>query len=257
MKRILFTLFASLLIVSCIENNVSNKSEMTKSTKLLTSFFKKYKEQQFNVGNDIQKEELYNKREKELLMYIDSFAILSNLQGRISDISISDIGNTKSKILTYDIEINPEKYFELTFKCTHIINKDSLDKNYFYNTIKSISDYSTVYFDGIFAVKVETNTPYSVRYDKNLSFSYPEYKFHVTNISTNPLDTLSDNLIKSIRYGRKTINYMLKDYRKEKDFKKSIFNKLSNEFNQSKDILTEKEHDYINLYMNLLASDIL
>ena len=256
MKRLLLVASILVLFTSCVENRTV-KSSIKTSNELLVSFFKKYKEQEYKVGNDIQKKELYDKREKALAMNIDSFAILSNLEGEISNITLNDIRGGKSKVLTYNIEIRPEEYFKLKLKCTHIINKDSLDKNYFYNTVKSISNYSTVYFDGIFSVNADTDLPESSGYDNGLSFSYPEYEFYITNIASTPLDTLSNNLIKSIRLGRKSIDYLFKDYRKEKDFKKSIFNQLSDEFDQSKELLTGKEREYVDLYMNSIALDIL
>ena len=252
--QIIFALIALIGISSCVTQGTNQNQ--TQSTRELVSFFKAYKNRQYNVGNDIQKEELYAEREKKLLHYVDSLSILTNLQGKISDISLEDSESGKSKILTYEISIEPEEYFELTLECANIISIDSLNSDFLYNKIKAISDHSTVYFDGVFSIDAETNLPRSVAYGMDLAFSYPKYKFHVVNLSTVQLDTLSSQLRMTIAKGRKAMHYMFKDYRKENDYNKSTFNTLSDDFNKSKTGLNVSEIKYLQRYMNAIALDI-
>lgn len=252
--QIIFALIALIGISSCVTQGT--KQNQTQSTQDLVSFFKTYKNQEYKVGNDIQKEELYAEREKALQHYVDSVAILTNLQGKISDISLSDSESGKSKILTYEISVKPEEYFELTFECANIISIDSLKNDYLYNKIKAISNYSTVYFDGIISIDAKTNLPRSEAYGIDLAFSYPKYKFHVVDLSTIQLDTLSSQLRMSVVKGRKAIRYMFKDYRKESDYNKATFNTLSDDFNLSKTKLNDSEIKYIQRYMNAIVLDI-
>lgn len=257
MKNILCTIITLFILLGCMPTT-TNTSKTTPSTESLISFFKKYKSLEYNSGNDILKQEMYNKREKDLMDYIDSIAILTNIEGKISDIKLEEGGSTDGyKILRYNIKISPEKYFEITFKCVNSINNDSLDTDYIYNRIKQFSNYSTVYFDGIISVNAEKNLPRSIDYGLNLAFSYPKYRFHIIDIATSQLnDTIDSSLKASLQTGRKAINYLFQKYRSEKCSETEL-RMLSGEFMKTKAELTDSQQKYVQRYMNSIILDII
>lgn len=255
MKRIIWLFILLPYLYGCT-NASQNNNKHTLSTQALISFFKTYKRLKRNAENDIVRQNIYNTREQDLVKYIDSIAIFSNLKGRIENIKIEDAIAGNVKILKCNIEISPEEFSKITFKYYRAINNDSLDSDYIYNKMKQISDYSTVYFDGIIAMDTRNKLPYSTNSGEYLAFSYPEYRFHITDIDTSKLnDTINNNLKASLHAGRKCINYLsLGKYEKEK-YSEPQFKQLSNEFNELKKSLNKEEKEYVQRYMNSIAGD--
>lgn len=246
----------TLLLVGC-NNTTNNKlvSDTTRSTTFLTSFFKKYQAGS-NAGNEIQKQEIYDKREKELMQYIDSFAIFTNIKGTIESIRLYSNDTNDKKALMYHIKIKPDQSLDITFDCANMINSDSLETDYLYNAIKNIPEQSTVYFDGIISINGKKNTPRASNLIENLAFDHPEYKFHVIDISTSQLsDSISPNLKTSIHTGRKTLTYLFRQFRNE-DYNDKQFGVLTEEFNQTREALTPDEYKYVTRYMNGIYFDL-
>lgn len=251
MKKLLFLLAALPLLVSCVPPQKKDIEKQHPFIELLM----KYDNMEYNAGNSIQKKELLSRRDKELLNMVDSLAIFENLKGRIDKIELKEY--EKQSLLTYEIIIAPKKYFKLTLNCRHIIDNDKLSDDYIYNNIRTLSNYSNVVFNGILSTKAETNEIRKSDFGSDgLQFSYPDLYFHLTDINPYKTDSISNDLRNSLKKGKNAMNYMFKNYRKEKDYKKSIYKEMEKDFNNSKDLLTGKDLLFIERYMNMIATDI-
>ena len=251
MKKLLFLLAALPLLIGC---SPSPKKVVEKQHPFV-ELLMKYDNMESRAGNNIQKKELLLKRDKELLNMVDTFAIFENLKGRINRIELKEY--KKQSLLTYEITIEPKEYFKLTLHCKHVIDNDKLNQNYIYTNVRTLSNYSNVVFNGILSTKAETNE--IRKYDfgsDDLQFSYPDLYFHLTDIAPYQIDTISNNLRNSLKKGKAAMNYMFKDYRKEKDYKKATYKKIEKDFTESEKTLTTKEKKFVERYMNMLATDI-
>lgn len=252
--------FIYLILVLLCSCNTSPKHDVNSKRTMqddLISFFKEYIEEEYKMKNDIQKKELYSKRESALYSYIDSVVIFKSLEGVIKDIKLSDVSSNSFHVLTYTLEIAPERFFKLTLKCENIVHKDSLGNDYIYNKIKELPDNSIVFFDGVISVDPKKELPRlpTTYFNDNISFSYPKYEFHLIDISKSQLcDTINENLKTSLLLAKKGYYYNLKQLKKEQ-FSKSIYDEFANEFKKSAKNLTEEENEYVGRYMTTLMTD--
>lgn len=248
MKKLLIILSCAISLASCT-GGIQQPKEKSESKKL-AEFFLSYDE--YSANNDIQKDELYEKRESNLMLYQDSIGIFNNLEGTITQLEVSDFRG--AKILNLEIEVPiKQEYDKITFRIIKGINPDSLKTNKLYLMVKDLPKFGKVYFDGAISQNVNNGMPHNERTSKSIRFPYPYYDFHLTNISTNPCDTIGQDLRNAIIAGRKSVNNIFKEYRKEAVTSKEEDTK---EFNKLKDLLNEKDKSYLENYMVLIASDI-
>lgn len=247
MKKILFYL-SLMAFVSCTIG--VNQSKEKTETQKLAEFFLSY--DQYSANNSIQEDELYNRRESDLMRYQDSAGVFNNLEGRVERLYSTDFAGAKIVELEIEVPIKPD-YDKITVRILEGIDPDSLDTNEFYQMVKDLPLYGKVYFDGVISQNVDNGMPHNEKTSKSIRFPYPHYDFLLMNISTAPCDTLGADLRNAIIAGRKSVNNIFKEYRKEivptqeEDVK--VFNNL-------RDILNEKDQKTLEKYMILIASDM-
>lgn len=206
--------------------------------------------------NDLQKDEFMNKFEHDLFRYVDSARLFINWQGQISDIKYRENSTAVEFIISY----KPEKYRKISFYCTHFIDPDSLQNDYIYNSLKNISNYSTVYFDGI----IRTNSNETVKYHfgspgNDLNIPYPSFEFSIIDIgTTSRSDSLSVNLQNAIDCNNKMIDVINLNHHKKISNKelKERYKKLEYEFDKAETKLTKQERDYLNRVIKAMVLNL-
>lgn len=244
MKKNLILSLAVVLLASC----GPRMQKETGKQNVLIEYLLKYKGANYNAGNSIQRDELWQEREAGLVVLQDSVGVFQNLKGHINGIRANDI--RASKVLEFSIEIEPQEYFKLDLDCKYIIPKDSVETDSLYNLIKSLSDYSTVYVDGAIAITANLEPDNSSIGDKDLQFSYPDYNFNVVALSTKPLPEVSTNLRKAIIAWRKSFECILKNGNSE-ETDESI-----DAFQKASEFLTPDENVYMGRYVNACSIDL-
>ena len=267
MKNVINAVFLSAITIivvfsSCVNNNV-NSSKYNEQQSNFDKFLADYRKMSHAQKNDIQKKEFMNKFENDLFKYVDSVKLLVNWRGQIKDIKTREINKNSTSIEFY-ISYKPEQYREVKFKCLYTTPTDSLPKDHIYNSVKNISNYSTVFFDGIIRTSNKGNVKYYLdNPGSDLNIPYPDYEFFIVEVgTTNRGDTLSTNLQKAIEYSYKIteplkLNYLKKISNKEKEAR---WKALEPKFNSAKAKLTKQENEYLTrlnqaLTLNFLYGD--
>lgn len=246
MKHFIYTM-AVVLLASCGPRNPqSTKSEERQNP--LVEYLQQYKGKNYNAGNSIQRDELWQEREDGLVTLQDSVGVFNNLKGRIENITARDVRD--SKVVEFWIKIEPEKYFEITLECSHIVHKDSLDGDSLYQIVKGLSNYSTVYVDGAIAVTSKVKAANASWGDKDLQFSYPKYKFNIVALSTSPLPKVSDKVQNAIVIWRRGFEGILKNGKSaENDANIAAFKQATAD-------LTPEEDAYMGKYVHACSLDL-
>lgn len=247
--KIILFIFSVLVLISCEPQKNSNFENPQQES--FDNFLKAKKELEYAQSNEIQKMEFNKKFESELAQYLDSVKIFVNWKGQIKDIKTNEIG--QSTQITFEIQYIPEKYREVSFFCSHIVKTENLYSDYVFNRVKSISDYSTVYFDGSIRKNFEGNAVYEYG---DMKISYPNYQFILLDISTTKRnDSLSITLKKAIDTDFKVFDLLkLKVLKKisENEWEEKMKD-LKLEFIQS--TLSETDLQYSKRLRQHLASD--
>ncbi len=235
------------LLTSCESRN-SHTSLNEERKNPLVEYLQQYKGKDYNVGNSIQRDELWQEREDGLVVLQDSVGVFNNLKGHINNITARDVRD--SKVVEFWVEIKPENYFEITLECSHIVHKDSLESDSLYQIVKGLSNYSTVYVDGAIAVTSKCKAANASWGDKDLQFSYPHYKFNVVALSTSPLPKVSDNVQNAIVIWRRSFEGILKNG-KSAETDENIAS-----FKNATENLTPEEDAYIGKYVHACSLDL-
>ncbi len=219
-----------------------------KSKNPLVEYLQQYNGKNYDAGNSIQRDELWQEREDGLATLQDSVGVFNNLKGRINDISARDVRD--SKVVEFRVEIKPKEYFEITLECSHIVHKDSLESDSLYQIVKGLSNYSTVYVDGAIAVTSKGQAANASWGDKDLQFSYPKYKFNIVALSTSPLPKVSANVRNAIVVWRRSFEGILKNGKSaETDENIAAFKKATEN-------LTTEEDAYMVKYVHACSLDL-
>lgn len=249
--KIILLILSVLFFVSCEpqrKNNFENQQQES-----FDNFLKSKKELEYSQSNDIQKKEFNNNFEIELANYLDSIGIFVNWKGQIKDIKTSEYG--QSTRIEFEILYKPEEYREVSFNCSQIVKTEDLATDFFYNKVKEISDYSTVYFDGFIKKDIEGKVVYDYG---DMHISYPNYEFNIIDISTKPKsDTLSVSLKNAIVVDFQVIDLLKQKFQKrisEKEWERKT-NDLNFDFVQSK--LTNGEKQYSRSIRQCLVNDFM
>jgi len=249
MKK-LYVLLATVLFVACVPGpkNKAAAEEETEKQNELVELLAKYNKAEENAGNAIQRDELWDQRDIDIVKLQDSLGVFHNIKGKIDGISTRDVN--KSKVVDYTIEIEPEQYFTISLECQYIVLIDSLATDELYNVIKKTNEHSTVYVDGAIALTSKGKAAISPWCDKDLGFSYPRYYFNVSAFSKSPLPELSPNLRNAIIVWRKGFESILRNGKsKETDENIAAFKKAT-------ELLTPDEDAYMGRYVNACSLDL-
>lgn len=246
MKYFIYTM-AVVLFASCGPRN-PHASQNEEKQNPLVEYLQQYKGKNYDAGNSIQRDELWQEREDGLVTLQDSVGVFNDLKGRINDISARDVRD--SKVVEFRVEIKPKEYFEITLECSHIVHKDSLESDSLYQIVKGLSNYSTVYVDGAIAVTSKGQAANASWGDKDLQFSYPKYKFNIVALSTSPLPKVSANVRNAIVVWRRSFEGILKNGKSaETDENIAAFKKATEN-------LTPEEDAYMVKYVHACSLDL-
>lgn len=246
MKHFIYTM-AVVLLASCGTRSPQAAQNEEKKNPLV-EYLQQYKGKNYDAGNSIQRDELWQEREDGLVTLQDSVGVFNNLKGRIDNITARDIRD--SKVIEFWVEVRPEEYFEITLECSHIVHKDSLDADSLYQIVKGLSNRSIVYVDGAIAVTSNVKAANASWSDKDLQFSYPKYKFNVVALSTSPLPKVSDNVQNAIVIWRRSFEGILKNGKSaETDENIAAFKKATEN-------LTPEEDAYMGKYVHVCSLDL-
>ena len=198
--------------------------------------------------------------ESDLYNYVDSARLFVNWIGRIEDISTRSIGNNNTQV-RFKIYYTPEQYRKVVFNCLYFVDNDSLETDHIYNTVKNISNYATVYFDGF----IRTTNHNTVKYSFNkpgddLNLPYPDYDFYIVEVgTTNRGDSLSANLHSAVECAYKQNESLKLNFQKKitNAEQKRRWNALAPEFKTAKAKLTKEEECYLNRLINALTMNYL
>ncbi len=246
MKHFIYTM-AVVLFASCAPRNSQNAQNEEKENPLV-EYLKQYKGKNYDAGNSIQRDELWQEREDGLLLLQDSVGVFNNIKGQIDNITARDVRD--SKVVEFWVKVRPEEYFEITLECSHIVHRDSLESDSLYQIVKGLSNYSTVYVDGAIAVKSNGKIANASWGDKDLQFSYPKYNFNVVALSTSPLPKVSANIQNAIVVWRRSFEGILKNGKSaETDENIAAFKKATEN-------LTPEEDAYMGKYVHACSLDL-
>lgn len=249
MKKILLFSVIAILFVGCTPSKVKYGNQQQQN---FDDFLAKKNEISYSQANDIQEKEFYKQFEKEIFEYIDSIKLLVNWKGNIRNIKTEVSGEQTAVI--FEIYYKPEEHREITFECIHLVETTNLDSDYIYNQVKNISEYSSIYFDGLIRTKNNNQVYYNMRSPGNdRNIAYPNYYLWIVDIGIVDIqipkrsDTLSKNLQNAVNYCYKIneplkLHFLNKISKKESD---KEFQSLLPEFENLKSHLTENEKSYI------------
>lgn len=254
MKLNLFgALIFATVLTSCNLSSNNQKFE-NKSQAKFDDFLNTNRQKELSMGNEIQTKEFLKKFDISIVEYLDSNKLFVGWKGTIDKIEISeDDGLTK---ISCEIKYKPEEYREITFKCFHKIKASELDSDMLYNKIKNISNYSTVYFDGYIPISNKKVIYYTSSDDTNLRVAYPDYLFHLLNISEQKRpDTISNNLKKNIDLVMDLTRTGLK--LKDKSISKKEWNQITSTKIKSTNLptLTKEEKYFFYTFMLCMFQD--
>ena len=210
----------------------------------------------YRLENKILEKEFNDSVKLAMGEYMDSVKLFVNWQAKIKNINSEERG--KSIALSFELVYAPEEYREVTFDVDYILPKDSVNTDKVYQTVRSLNNYSIVYFDGFIRKKANGEAYYNNFYSS--IHSYPVFKFFVVDINTTSKgDTLSNNLQNAVDLSFQAIEPL------ELNFKKEISKKESNKrveniaprFKAAKEVLTQEEKAYVDRLTQALTYNFL
>lgn len=249
MKKILLTL--SIVIISACTPISENKKYDDINNHQFIKILKSY--QSFS-GNDIQENEALKRRDAQLRENLDTCGVYNNVKCKMNGLALRDFGDFK--IIDFKIKVEVNKDFYIDLDCIHAIHKNNLDNDYLYNKFKDISSYASVYVDGVISYDIEKDMLKKSGYSESLVFAFPDYNFHVVDISKTKLDTVSDNLKSALIAARQSFYMACKKVRGDKDFSRREFNKSISDYNGKIKILNDKEKEYAERYKDYIEKDL-
>lgn len=249
MKKIIFLLLSVMCMNAC--SPIKNKKYENPNNHDFIKIFRDYKS---FVGNDIQENEAYKRRDVQLREDLDFCGVYNNLKCKMNGLALKDFG--EFKIMDFNIIVKVDDSFSIDFNCVHAIHEKELESDYLYNKFKDISSYADVYIDGVIAYDVKKDMLDDCNLSKSLRFSYPDYKFHVIDVSTLKLDTINDNLKLALIAARKSFNIACKKTRKDSSFSQKDLNKSISDYQKIIKVLSEKDKIYVERYKDYINNDL-
>ena len=125
------------------------------------------KDKSYHLGNKILEKEFNDSVKLAMGEYMDSVKLFVNWKAQIQNINSRETG--KSIALSFELEYAPEQYRKVTFDVDYILPQDSINTDKIYQTIRSLNNYSTVYFVGYFY-----NLTHSISYRLRIYISHPQ-----------------------------------------------------------------------------------
>lgn len=258
MEKLCSLLLILFVLYGCVGTpNKANKKFSNVQQDNFDNMLARNKDKSFHLGNEILKKEFNDSVKLAIGEYMDSVKLFVNWNAIIQNINSRELD--KSILLSFELEYTPEQYRKVTFDVDYILPKDSLNSDKVYQTVKSINNYSTVYFDGFIRRKANGEAYYS-SFSDDLMHSYPDFKFFVVDINTTSKgDTLSNNLQTAVNLSFKTIELLELNFKKEiskRELNKRIED-IAPQFKATKAVLTQEEREYIDRLTKALTYNFL
>lgn len=258
MKKLYPLLLILFALCGCVQtSNKTNKRFSNVQQENFDNMLAQNCNNSYHLGNNILEKEFNDSVKLAMGEYMDSVRLFVNWVARIHNINSNETGKS-SVALSFELEYAPGQYREVSFEVDYVLSKDSLDSDKIYNTIKKLSNYSTVYFDGFIRKKANGEAHYNT--SDGIMHSYPTFKFFIVDINTTSKgDTLSNNLQNAVDLSFKSIEPL------ELNFKKKISKKeMSKQVDQiapllkaAKKTLTLEEKAYIDRLTEALMCNFL
>lgn len=142
-------------LLSCTNPSSVKSSPYNNQQTAFDRFLSDRNSHKYDIGNDIQEAEFMKQFEQDLFNYVDSVKLFVNWTGTIDNISTIETDNNITRV-KFTIYYEREQFRKVKFNCLYFVDNDSLETDHIYNTVKNISNYSTVYFDGLFVRQIIT-----------------------------------------------------------------------------------------------------
>lgn len=256
MKKFVLILMipCTLFFCSCGEEHKYNEQQAA-FEKLLSDSETEMSKQK----NDIQKEEYIKVFNQNLFDFISKEKIFVNWEGKISKIRTESKGELAA--VEFTISYSPNKIYTREFECTHIVNNNDLESDPIYSKVKTMSDYSPVFFDGFIRTNNSNDIVYSTDYSIHFHPELPRsrYQFFIIDISTESHGELSQNLKEALELSRQYVSIMKQNFLKEITDKKKEeeLSKISPEYDAAKDKLSKLELEYLDRYSQAMMFQFL
>ena len=211
----------------------------------------------YHLGNKILEKEFNDSVRLAMGEYMDSVKLFVNWKAKIQDIDSREKG--ESVVLSFELKYAPEQYREVTFDVDYILPQDSLNTDKVYQTVRSLNDYSTVYFDGFIRKKANGEAHYC-SYSDDLMHSYPRFKFYAVDINTTSKgDKLSNNLQNAVDLSFQYIETLGLYFKKEisKNESSKRVGKIAPRLEAAKEVLTQDEKAYVDRLSKALMYNFL
>lgn len=246
-------------LLSCTNPSSVKSSPYNNQQTAFDRFLSDRNSHKYDIGNDIQEAEFMKQFEQDLFNYIDSVKLFVNWTGTIDNISTIETDNITQ--VKFTIYYEREQFRKVKFNCLYFVDNDSLETDHIYNTVKNISNYSTVYFDGF--IRTTNNNKVKYHFNKpgdRLNLGYPDYDFFIIEIgSANRGDSLSANLQDAVECAYKITEPLKLNFQKKisNAEQKARSNALEPEFTAAKAKLTKEEDSYLKRLTKALAINFL
>ena len=258
MKKLWSLLLIVFALYGCVgAPTKANKKFLNVQQENFDNMLARNKDKSYRLGNKILEKEFNDSIKLAMGEYMDSVKLFVNWKAQIQNINSRETG--KSIALSFELEYAPEQYRKVTFDVDYILPQDSINTDKIYQTIRSLNNYSTVYFDGFIRKKANGEAHYS-SYSDDLMHSYPDFKFFVVDINTTSKgDTLSNNLQNAVDLSFQAIEPLELNFKKEISKKESSkrVEKIAPRFKAAKEVLTQDEKAYIDRLTQALTYNFL
>ncbi|MBR6655724.1 MAG: hypothetical protein IKL20_03860 [Alistipes sp.] len=258
MRKSCLLLLSLFSLCGCIEGTQQQKRKFTNiQQENFDKILAKNQEKSYRLGNSIIEKEFGDSVRLAMGKYMDSVKLFVNWQAKINNINSYETGS--SVALSFEIEYQPEQYRKVAFDVDYVVAKKDLDSDKIYNTVKKMSNYSTVFFDGFIRTKANGEADYS-NLSQELIHSYPDFKFFIVDINaTSKGDTLSTNLKGAVDLSFEAIEPLKLNFKKQISKKESNrrMDEIMPKFKAAKELLTEEEQAYISRLSTALTCNFL
>lgn len=263
-KFIILVAFAMCFLYSCV---VSAPKEVKRFSNAQQERFddklKDFNENKYNYKNDILKKEYLDSVRLATGLYMDSVKLFVNWKATIQNISSRE--QNGNIILSFELEYQPEEYRKVSFDVDYVLpnKEDTLKKDKIYTTIRSLSDFSDVYFDGFIRTKANGEAHYDKFWESatdDLFLPYPDFHFFIVDINNESKgDTLSNDLQNAVDLSFEAIEPLKLNFRKEISNKEMTarVDAIAPEFKSAKEKLSAEDRNYINRLTNAITLNFL
>ena len=269
MKKLCSIVLVVLALSSCVgtPNNTDQKFANVQQDNF-EIILAKNRESYYRLGNDILRKEFSDSVKVAMGEYMDSVKLFVNWVARIHHVDITEL--RQSILLSFDLEYGPREYIpnafrnvpannsEVTFRVDYGVSKDSADSDQIYQKLKTIDEYSTVYFDGFIRMKSNGEAHYVDSDYDTFIHRTPKFKFFIVDINkVSKGDTLSRNLANAVGVSYEIMKQVERSTILKKELDRHWIDSVATKNKSAKEILTSEELEYLNRFTHALSRNFL